>query len=80
MGKIKKALFPLILSLVLVMALAPFALAADPAPIDVTGVFSSVTSAVSGAVTDVLPYAAVILGAMLAISIGLRIYRRVVGR
>lgn len=80
MGKIKKALFPLILSLVLVMALAPFALAAEPTPIDVTGVFSGVTSAVSGAVTDVLPYAAVILGAMLAISIGLRIYRRVVGR
>lgn len=56
-------------------------LAGDPVTeIDVSSVFSTVTGAVSDAVVDVLPYAAVILGAMLAISIGMKIYRRVTGR
>ena len=48
--------------------------------IDVSGVFNTVTSNVSDAITDVLPYAAVVLGAMLAVSLGMKIYRRVVGR
>lgn len=51
-----------------------------PDPIDVTGVFSTVTTQVSSAITEVLPYAAVILAAMLAVSMGMKIYRRVVGR
>jgi hypothetical protein len=50
-----------------------------PEAIDITGLFDSVTSAVSDAVVSVLPYAAVILAAFLGIRLGLKIYRRVVG-
>lgn len=58
----------------------PIFMAADPTSIDVSGVFSGVTSAVSSAITDILPYAAVVLGALLALTLGMKVYRRVVGR
>lgn len=67
-------------SVLMVSALPVMCFAADPEPIDVTGVFSAVTSQVTTTITNVLPYAAVILAAMLAISLGMKIYRRVTGR
>ena len=66
-----------------IMVLAPAAVFANentPTPIDVDSVFTGVTTSVSDAITTLLPYAAAILGAFLAIQIGLKIYRRVVGR
>jgi hypothetical protein len=57
------------------------AIAADPpTPVDISGVFSSVTTEATTAVTTVLPYAAVILGAILGIRIGLKVFKAVVGR
>lgn len=65
----------------MVLAIVPVSVfAASPDPISVDGVFTGVTSSVSSAVTTMLPYAAVILGAFLAIQIGIKIYRKVVGR
>ena len=48
-----------------------------PEAIDVSGVFDAVTTQVSSAITEMLPYAAVILAAFLAIRLGIRIYKRV---
>ena len=48
-----------------------------PEAIDVSGVFEAVTTQVSSAITEMLPYAAVILAAFLAIRLGIRIYKRV---
>lgn len=49
-----------------------------PEAIDISGVFDAVTTQVSSAITEMLPYAAVILAAFLAIRLGLRIYKAVV--
>ena len=48
-----------------------------PEAIDVSGGFEAVTTQVSSAITEMLPYAAVILAAFLAIRLGIRIYKRV---
>ncbi len=48
-----------------------------PQAIDISGVFDAVTTQVSQAITEMLPYAAVILAAFLAIRLGLKIYKRV---
>ena len=77
----KKNFIVALVAMLSVMVVMPGIVAAEsPSPIDVTGVFDTVTSQVTSSITAVLPYAAVILAAMLAITLGLKIYRRVTGR
>lgn len=64
------------------VAAGPMVVVAADAPtaVDISGVFSSVTTEATSAVTTVLPYAAVILGAIIGIRIGLKVFKAVVGR
>lgn len=50
---------------------------AEVVPIDVSSVFDTATTQVSSSVTTVLPYAAVILAAILSIRIGMKVYKTV---
>lgn len=64
------------LTCICVLGMAVPALA-EPTAIDVSSVFDTTTSQVSTSITSVLPYAAVILAAILSIRIGMKVYKTV---